>query len=605
MRKSVLKKIIAVSVGLTFAAALVGAESHAVSYGAASKVTITSKDGANIRENADTSSRKVGEIRGNKTAAFSFVKYIKKSSTSSVNKWYYLSSYKGYVRGDLAKIVTYTKASGKTTDSLNVRKGPGTAFDKVTMVGKGAKLSVNYTAKNIAKESWYHISFGKTSGFVMAKYVKLSSASSSNKPTKQKKSEKKKPNTKKTDKKKTVKNTVKGFPDSYRKYLVPLQKKYPNWKFIPVETGLTWSQATYKMMQNPGANTIWHSYGKSFRSTVPGCYNYLSNYYYPKDGYNFYGASEQAVKFYMDPRNWLDSDYIFLFNDYKYHGGIDYLPVVKTLFKGRNKTLYKNAKSFVAAGKAYGLSPIYLAAKAAEEQGSKINCGRMSGKMVYNIFNIGAYDSAGGGAKNGLKWARSTSHSTYLTPWTSVDRAVKGGAKYLAYNFVGNRQNTAYLEHFNVLNGYSNVGTHVYMTAVYAPKNTAANTSANYKKYKIHNKTNVFYIPVYKNMPSREAPVPSQSNNYDNNYYLKELKLGMSDGTKFAVKKNSRNHNTDFSYSTKSSCVIIDGSYASRTRAKIYGLGKKALKRGTNTFKVICRASSGVERVYNIRIRRS
>lgn len=603
MRESLYRKFVAAITCLVFLVTLGAVNNiYGVSYSSVSKVKITSSDGAYIRASTSTSSRRVGEINGNKTANFSFVKYTSKSSTSATKRWYYLSGYKGYVRGDLAKIVTYTKKYGKTTDSLNLRKGPGTGFGKVALFNSNKKLDINYAAKSSNGENWYNISAGRYSGFVMAKYVKVTSSSASKPSSKKKTAPKKTP--KKSGKKKAPKNTVKGFPSSYRKYLVPLQKKYPNWKFIPVDTGLTWSDATYKMLQNSGANTIWYSYGKSFRSTVPSCYNYLSNYYYPKDGNTFYGASEQAVKFYMDPRNWLDSDYIFLFNDYKYHSGIDYLPVVKTLFYRRNKTLYKNAKSFVTAGKTYGLSPIYLAAKAAEEQGGSINSGKISGKHVYNIFNIGAYDSSGGGARNGLRWARSTSNSKYLTPWTSIDRAVKGGAKYLAYNFVGNKQNTAYLEHFNVLNGYSNVGTHVYMTAVYAPKNTAVHTASNYRKYKIHSKTNVFYIPVYRNMPSNEAPVPSQSNSKDNNNYLKELKLKMSDRNRTVISRKSREHDTSFSYSTKSSYATIEGSYASRTSAKIYGLGRKSLKRGTNVFNITCRASSGVERVYRIKIKR-
>ena len=106
-------------------------------------------------------------------------------------------------------------------------------------------------------------------------------------------------------------------------------------------------------------------------------------------------------------------------------------------------------------------------------------------------------------------------------------------------------------------------------------------------------------------MPSKEAPVPSQSNRKDNNNYMKVLKIKMSDGSKTFIKRTSRNHSTKFSCSTKSSYVIIEGSYASRTRAKIYGLGRKSLGKGTNTFKVICRASSGVKREYRIKIKRN
>ena len=141
------------------------------------------------------------------------------------------------------------------------------------------------------------------------------------------------------------------------------------------------------------------------------------------------------------------------------------------------RSLYNNADSFVKTGKKYNLSPIYLAAKAYEEQGSGVNSGIRNNKRVYNVFNIGASDSPSGGAANGINWAASKSNEKYGTPWTSIPKAVNNSAKYLSLNFVGNNQNTAYFEHFNVLNGISQVGTHVYITALYAAKNTSETTS--------------------------------------------------------------------------------------------------------------------------------
>lgn len=392
-----------------------------------------------------------------------------------------------------------------------------------------------------------------------------------------------------------------------------MKAKYPNWKFIPVDTGLDWLTATAKMSYNPGANTVWHKFPLSYRSTEKGYYNYLKDIYKPKDGNRFFAASDQAVKYYMDPRNWIDDIHIFMFQDYTYHDDVNYSAVVKTLFSGRNKMLYDNAESFVTAGKNYNLSPVYLAAKAYEEQGGGINSGirKVSGKnkRIYNVFNIGASDSPSGGAANGINWAASPANGKYGTPWTDVAKAIDGGAKYLSLNFVGNNQNTAYFEHFNVLNGISQVGTHVYMTALYAAKNTSETTAANYRKYGIYSESNVFHVPVYRNMPATLEQAPA-SGTADNNFYLKSLcvqdVVGNEDQASKAVKISDKNLSYEREFSHKTSCdtVRIVAEKAGKA-ATVSGTGIKKLKNGVNVFYIRCKASSGATRVYTLNIEKN
>ncbi len=58
---------------------------------------------------------------------------------------------------------------------------------------------------------------------------------------------------------------------------------------------------------------------------------------------------------------------------------------------------------------------------------------------VYNTYNIGASDSAdGSAATKGLVYAAGGSDGSgksYLRPWNTLEKAVKGGAIYIANNF--------------------------------------------------------------------------------------------------------------------------------------------------------------------------
>ncbi len=597
--------LLAVSLMITgilfLAMILCGADAWAASPSAQAKVTVS--DGAVIRASYSTESKKVGTLSADETFKVTKEVFTSSSSTRASKRWYYSSGDKGYVRGDLVSMKDGTAVPGVTTDYVNIRKGAGTGFSKVKVLKSGQKVNVVLKAYSSKGELWYRIKSGSQFYYLSGKYVKLSSstapAASSEESTDNKKTETKKEETASSSESGRDVIESNGFPSTYNALLKELSKKHPNWVFRPVQTGLDWDQAKAKMTANPGTNTIYSTFAWSFRSTNRGCYNYLRHTYSPKDGNNFYAASKQAVYYFMDPRNWLDDTHIFMFEDEGYQSSYQKESVVKAVFDGRNNTLKKHSASFIRAAKDYDINAIYLAAKALEEQGSTV----YSRNGTYNVFNIGAYDSSSGGVSNGMSFARSG--SSYLRPWNSIDLSIRGGAKYIASNFMGNKQDSAYLEHFNVRNGLSNVGTHVYMTAVYAPRNTATSTSQSYSKYGIYNKKIVFYIPVYKNMPRKLCSKPSGSMKADNNYYLKTLKVRTGGTTHTLISSSSLNYSKSFSVNTGSArTASITASKASTTGAVITGAGTKELEKGTNTFKIKVKASSGKTRTYTVKINR-
>ena len=566
---------------------------------------VTANGGTYVRSSYSTKSKVKTTLAKGKAIAITSEKITSKTSTAAKYKWYKLATYSGYVRSDLASI-SYGSITGKTTTTVYMRKGPSTKFGKASAVSGGKTVTVVLRSYNKYGNKWYKIKSGSKYYYIYSKYVKLTGSSSSG--TSSNSGGSSSGNTVTSSYAKSL--VAAGFPASYATKLEALHKAHPTWTFKPVQTGLDWSSAASKMTANTNTNLTYITYAPSYRSTDKGCYNYLTNSYVGKDSSSFVAASKNAVYYYMDPRNWLTSSYIFMFEDNKYHS-YQTESLVKNIVQ-YNSALKSNAGYFVTAGKTYDVSPVYLASKAYSEIGTSTYT--VSGKKItyktkkyksYNAFNIGAYDSASGGAAyNGLVYA--ISGTTYSRPWTSLYKAIAGGAQFIRKDFIANNQSSGYLEHFNVLNGSSSVGSHVYMTAVYAPMSMAYSVSEEYSDAGITGKAIEFYIPVYKNMPSSACAKPSTSKSVDNNYYLSKLYVaGGSSPSKF-IKSSKLCYTTDFSKTVSHSVktVTITATKASKS-ATVSGAGTKSLAVGKNTFYVKCRSSSGLTRTYTITVTRS
>ena len=64
--------------------------------------------------------------------------------------------------------VQETAAQGIITGgTINVRKGPGTEYDRITQVATGKVVTILGT-----ESGWYHIQFGNTTGYVLGNYLR-------------------------------------------------------------------------------------------------------------------------------------------------------------------------------------------------------------------------------------------------------------------------------------------------------------------------------------------------------------------------------------------------------------------------------------------------
>lgn len=409
-----------------------------------------------------------------------------------------------------------------------------------------------------------------------------------------------------------------GFPKSYVSSLLALHKKYPNWTFSPYITGLKWS-TVIKKESVVGLNLLSINKSYAWKSTEEGAYDWTTDKFIPYDGSTWVTASKKAVKYYMDPRNFLDERGIFQFEnleyqkDYHTKEGVEKIlnntPMYDKAFTykddtGASKSM-KYSAAFVSAASTSKVSPYHLASRVKQEVviSATLMSSSVSGKVagyegIYNFYNIGANNStvAGGAIANGLKWA--SSGDTYSRPWTDPYKSIVGGASYIGKNYINVGQNTLYLQKFNVTpkNRYN----HQYMANVEAPNSEATKTNTAYGTEK-EEMPIVFSIPVYEEMPETACSVPSGGKNPNN--YLKALTVkDHAFDSKFVLGDDGSKTYTLTVANSVSSVKINATAVASS--AKVTGTGTQELSVGTKTYTVTVTSESGQTRDYNIKITR-
>ncbi len=195
-----------------------------------------------------------------------------------------------------------------------------------------------------------------------------------------------------------------GFDESYKKWLRELHNKYPNWTFEAIKTNLDFNSAVASEKIVGAVST-----------SCSACMD--PNNIFPEVGWAT--PNDQTMSYFLDPRNFLMEDSILMFEDLS-NNSYYTEDMVKSVLKGTfmegndNVDNLPYSQIFMEAGKAYNVSPVYLASLSRQEVGSTKGL-VTSGEQFdykgityvgfYNFYNIGARSSEENPAKAGLVYA--------------------------------------------------------------------------------------------------------------------------------------------------------------------------------------------------------
>jgi len=155
-------------------------------------------------------------------------------------------------------------------------------------------------------------------------------------------------------------------------------------------------------------------------------------------------ATSEQVEYYLDPLNFRsNSDTYLQFLILSHPAGTNATELNNRILYGKG-VLAGKGSSYINAAQTYHVNEIYLISHSLLETGngsSKLATGiKVNGVTVYNVYGVGAYDS--NPDYYGAKFA-------YEQGWTTVEKAIIGGAKFAAENYIHAGQDTLYKMRWN------------------------------------------------------------------------------------------------------------------------------------------------------------
>ena len=306
----------------------------------------------------------------------------------------------------------------------------------------------------------------------------------------------------------------------YRILINTLVTEHPNWTFKLYETNLAW-------------DTVIHNENAHGKNLVqPGYYTTEWGCSVCKDPYDgpWRCASETAIKYMMDPRNFLNSYDVFQFQELASSNASK--SAVEAMIEGTFMDTDENrdecVQAIMEAAKKYTVSPYFITSKIIQEQGvngSDLSTGKGydvddDGKPeyegYYNLFNIGAYDTPEDGKtqiENGLIKAQEKG-------WDSMYKSILSGAEFIKGSYISVGQSTIYFQKYNVVNKNS-LYANQYMTNIWGAYSEGRIMRSKYIKYGIDESKFTFTIPLYTSMPEMEGELVYVNVNSDSSLKLK------------------------------------------------------------------------------------
>lgn len=196
--------------------------------------------------------------------------------------------------------------------------------------------------------------------------------------------------------------TLDGFPDSYKPYLRYIHSIHSNWTFTPMKTNYDFNEGVTTENRISSIEISSGLCGEPYTVTEKG----------------WCVSTREAVAFFLDPRNFLNETYIFMFEN------LGFKEIDESLIKGvLSGTFMDNIEPisnklysllFLEAGRYAKVSALYLASLSRQEVGTKISNVTNGAEFtyegytysgLYNFFSIGASSSESNPALAGLVFA--------------------------------------------------------------------------------------------------------------------------------------------------------------------------------------------------------
>ena len=392
------------------------------------------------------------------------------------------------------------------------------------------------------------------------------------------------------------------FPESYRAAITALHEKHPNWIFVAEKLPMSFDTAVMAQYTDV-RKMVELSQGIAWRSLQKDQYNWESDTWKILDGSRWVAASKEVIGYYMDPRNFLDETYVYMFmvqsynEQYQTEEGL--ANVLKGTFLANNYTpnsadavdaLYGGSysKIIMAAAKESGVSPYVIAAKIITEQGTTGSSNLISGTYkgfegYYNFFNWGAYGSGTDAVvTSGLNSAKSEG-------WDSRADSIIGGAKKLADGYVNDSQDTYFYMDYNLRN--PDKYWHQYAGSAYDAYVKASNLSKAYKG-NFDVAPLVFNIPVYSSIPEAPATKAEKGDNRYNNYYFTDMVV---DGLSPKFNMYITTYNLSIPGNTTIYVKLPNNAQLASPTANV-------ISKGDNSLRVAVKSESGYLNFYTLNI---
>ena len=355
----------------------------------------------------------------------------------------------------------------------------------------------------------------------------------------------------------------KGFPRSYANKLAKIHAIHPTWIFNVSNTNVSLAEAV-EQEYNPIYKNLISTSNTNLLSTDPAAY---SNGSFVQFEPGWYAPSKNTISYYLDPRNFLDDNSIFMFEQLSYDDK-QTEEIVQLILNGSfmegtyqfGAETKSFAATFVEAGRKYNVSPVHLAARVIQEQGysgsltSYMDGG--DGQIYYNYFNFNASGSTTSEIVAGaLSYAKTWG-------WNNPYYAIMGGAEDISDGYINNNQDTLYYQKFNIIGGGQY--WHQYMANIQAPYREGYVSYTSYFESNLLNTAFTFKIPVYSDMQeSVEIATKSNNNNLSS--------INLSKGILYPGFDSSiTTYNLDLSSNTN---AIDVEAIASDNKAKVEGTG--------------------------------